>query len=109
MRRTVFVLMILFFSTLTGVISSNINPVFADKVINESTSFISNQNNINTFNTSYDSKLVGAQLDLSWDDISLSKSSDVQPTVLDFRQKIDSTYLLLVCPNHAGQLIDNNT
>ena len=109
MRRVVLVLMILFFGTLTGVISSNINPELGDEITIQTTSSIYTQDTINTFNTTYNSKLIGAQLVLSWDDYVLSKTSDNQPTVLDFRQKNDNSYLILLCPNHSGQLIDNST
>ncbi|MBT6870814.1 MAG: hypothetical protein HOA66_05095, partial [Candidatus Marinimicrobia bacterium] len=109
MRRTIFVFMILFFSTLTGVISSNINPELSQQIINESTGSINIQNNINTFNTTYNSKLIGTQMDLSWDDYVYSKTSDSQPSVLDFIQLNDNSYLFLLCPNHSGQILDNST
>ena len=66
-------------------------------------------NVINTFNTTYNSKLIGTNMQISWDNYVYSKSADSSPTVLDFEQSSDNSYLFLLCPGHSGQLIDNST
>ena len=66
-------------------------------------------NVINTFNTTYNSKLIGTNMQISWDNYVYSKGADSSPTVLDFEQSSDNSYLFLICPGHSGQLIDNST
>jgi hypothetical protein len=48
-------------------------------------------------------------MQISWDNYVYSKGADSSPTVLDFEQSSDNSYLFLLCPGHNGQLIDNST
>ena len=53
-----------------------------------------NANNvINTFNTTYNSKLIGTNMQISWDNYVYSKGADSSPTILDFEQ---SRQLILI-------------
>ena len=48
-------------------------------------------------------------MQISWDNYVYSKGADSSPTILDFEQSSDNSYLFLLCPGYSFQLIDNST
>ena len=107
-KRSAIFLTLLFVMHLLPLDNYSNDTILQEQQVNN-TSANNAHNVINTFNTTYNSKLIGTNMQISWDNYVYSKSADSSPAVLDFEQSSDNSYLFLLCPGHSGQLIDNST
>ena len=107
-KRSAIFLTLLFVMHLLPLDNYSNDTILQEQQVNN-TSANNAHNVINTFNTTYNSKLIGTNMQISWDNYVYSKGADSSPTVLDFVQASDNSYLFLLCPGHSGQLIDNST
>ena len=106
-KRSAIFLTLLFVMHLLPLDNYSNDTILQEQQVNN-TSANNAHNVINTFNTTYNSKLIG-NMQISWDDYVYSKSADFSPGLFLILNNLVNSYLFLLCPGHSGQLIDNST